>query len=137
MLEGARQTNSLEPPPFTVQVSAATTCDAAASMMASSGIPRLTIGKILNHVDRSITAVHDRHSYDPEKRAARSTGGICGVLVENADGARVLPFARKPRRCAMNGGGLTLRAIRRLRRIVAWNSLKAPVFTALHRRHGR
>ncbi|MFN7982481.1 MAG: tyrosine-type recombinase/integrase [Vicinamibacterales bacterium] len=67
----------------------------AASMMASSGIPRLTIGKILNHVDRSITAVYDRHSYDPEKRAALDWWDlrVC-ALVENADGARVLPFAR-------------------------------------------
>lgn len=42
----------------------------AASMMASGGIPRLTISKILNHAERSITAVYDRHSYDPEKAAA-------------------------------------------------------------------
>jgi integrase len=42
----------------------------AASMMASGGIARLTISKILNHVERSVTATYDRHSYDPEKRAA-------------------------------------------------------------------
>jgi integrase len=42
----------------------------AASIMASGGIPRLTISKILNHVEGSITAVYDRHSYDAEKRAA-------------------------------------------------------------------
>jgi integrase len=42
----------------------------AASMMASGGIPRLTIAKILNHVERSVTAVYDRHGYDPEKRSA-------------------------------------------------------------------
>ncbi len=38
--------------------------------LASGGIPQLTISKILNHVERNITAVYDRHSYDPEKRAA-------------------------------------------------------------------
>jgi integrase len=42
----------------------------AASKMASMGIPRLTISKVLNHADEGITAVYDRHSYDAEKRAA-------------------------------------------------------------------
>jgi integrase len=42
----------------------------AASHMAAMGIGRLTIGKILNHSDPSITSVYDRHSYDGEKRAA-------------------------------------------------------------------
>jgi integrase len=42
----------------------------AASIMASGGIPRLTIKKLLNHVETDITAVYDRHSYDPEKAAA-------------------------------------------------------------------
>jgi len=42
----------------------------AASMMASGGIPRLTIAKILNHVERDVTAVYDRHSYDSEKASA-------------------------------------------------------------------
>ena len=36
----------------------------------SGGIPRLTIAKILNHVERSVTAVYDRHGHDPEKRSA-------------------------------------------------------------------
>ncbi len=34
------------------------------------GIPRLTVSKILNHVETSVTAVYDRHSYDQEKRQA-------------------------------------------------------------------
>jgi integrase len=42
----------------------------AASHMASMGIPRLVISKVLNHVERGITAVYDRHGYDREKRAA-------------------------------------------------------------------
>jgi hypothetical protein len=33
-------------------------------------IPRLTVKKILNHVELEITAVYDRHSYDSEKREA-------------------------------------------------------------------
>ena len=42
----------------------------AASMMTGMGIPRLTVKKILNHVEREVTAVYDRHSYDVEKREA-------------------------------------------------------------------
>ena len=42
----------------------------AASHMTALGVPRLIVAKILNHVDRSVTAIYDRHSYDPEKRAA-------------------------------------------------------------------
>ena len=42
----------------------------AASQMASAGVPRLVISKILNHIETGITAVYDRHSYDAEKRQA-------------------------------------------------------------------
>jgi|LakMenEpi13Jul12_1017406.scaffolds.fasta_scaffold00512_2 integrase len=42
----------------------------AASHMTGLGISRLTVSKILNHVESGITAVYDRHSYDQEKRNA-------------------------------------------------------------------
>lgn len=42
----------------------------AASHMASLGVQRTIIKKILNHTDRDITAVYDRYGYDAEKRAA-------------------------------------------------------------------
>jgi integrase len=42
----------------------------AASHMTSLGISRLVVAKILNHVERGVTAVYDRHSYDREKRIA-------------------------------------------------------------------
>jgi integrase len=42
----------------------------AASMMTGMGIPRLTVSKILNHVEPGVAAVYDRHSYDREKREA-------------------------------------------------------------------
>ncbi len=42
----------------------------AASHMTSMGISRLTVQKLLNHVERGVTSVYDRHSYDAEKRAA-------------------------------------------------------------------
>jgi integrase len=42
----------------------------AGSKMAAMGISRLTISKVLNHADRGITSIYDRHGYDAEKRAA-------------------------------------------------------------------
>lgn len=47
----------------------------AASQMASAGISRLVISKILNHVDSGVTAVYDRHGYDKEKRQALNAWG--------------------------------------------------------------
>lgn len=42
----------------------------AASHMASIGVQRFIIGRVLNHSEPGITKVYDRHSYDAEKRAA-------------------------------------------------------------------
>ncbi|MBF0098826.1 MAG: tyrosine-type recombinase/integrase [Magnetococcales bacterium] len=47
----------------------------AASLMTGMGISRLVVSKILNHVERSITAVYDRHGYDTEKRMALDAWG--------------------------------------------------------------
>ena len=41
-----------------------------ASHLASLGVPRFVIGRILNHAEPGVTKVYDRHSYDSEKRAA-------------------------------------------------------------------
>ena len=41
--------------------------------MASAGVPRLVIGKVLNHAEPGATAVYDRHTYDSDKRAALET----------------------------------------------------------------
>ena len=40
------------------------------SHMTGNGIPRETVQKILNHVERGITKVYDRYSYDQEKKNA-------------------------------------------------------------------
>lgn len=58
----------------------------AASYMASMGVPRLVISKILNHVEPGITRVYDRHSYDAEKREAleRWATYIEDLLKENS-----------------------------------------------------
>ena len=47
----------------------------AASHMTGMGISRLVVSKILNHVERGVTAVYDRHSYDGEKRLALEAWG--------------------------------------------------------------
>ena len=38
--------------------------------MTSLSIGRLTVAKVLNHVESGVTAVYDRHGYDAEKRSA-------------------------------------------------------------------
>jgi integrase len=43
----------------------------AASLMASGGVPRFVISRVLNHSEeKDITSVYDRYSHDAEKRAA-------------------------------------------------------------------
>jgi integrase len=68
----------------------------AASMMASGGIPRLTISKILNHAESGVTAVYDRHGYDPEKRAALDWWALkLQAILHNNDAGKVLAFVLK------------------------------------------
>ena len=67
----------------------------AASHMTSMGISRLTVSKILNHVEQGVTRVYDRHSYDPEKREALEMWSAqLETIVVGEPGATVLPFAR-------------------------------------------
>jgi integrase len=47
----------------------------AASQITSMGFNRLVVSKILNHAERGVTAVYDRHSYDAEKREALEAWG--------------------------------------------------------------
>ena len=64
-------------------------------LMASGGIPRLTIAKLLNHAERSVTAIYDRHGYDAEKAAALTWWDtkLASIIAGTSAGA-VLPFAR-------------------------------------------
>ena len=67
----------------------------AASHMASMGISRLVISKILNHAERGVTAVYDRHSYDGEKRAALEAWAqhLDSIVTAPADATdNVVPF---------------------------------------------
>ena len=65
----------------------------AASLMAGGGIARLTISKILNHVERGVTAVYDRHSYDAEKRAALAWWDVKLAAILEEKAGKVLAFA--------------------------------------------
>ncbi len=67
----------------------------AATMMASMGTDRLTLSKILNHVETGVTAVYDRATYDKEKRRAlqlweRKLRALIGEL----PGEKVVEFSR-------------------------------------------
>ena len=41
-----------------------------ASHMTGLGTPRLVVSKILNHVENTVTAIYDRHTYEKEKQQA-------------------------------------------------------------------
>lgn len=67
-----------------------------ASCMTSIGIPRLTVSKILNHAERDVTAVYDRHSYDAEKKAALYAWGrrLREIITGEAETDNVVKFPR-------------------------------------------
>lgn len=67
----------------------------AASHMTGMGISRLVVSKILNHVERGVTAIYDRHSYDLEKRQAlESWGRKLQGIVEGNETTNVIPMVR-------------------------------------------
>ena len=69
----------------------------AASRMASAGVARLVIGKVLNHVENGVTAVYDRHTYDAEKRAALDTWArdLLTILVPTQATTTIVPVSRE------------------------------------------
>lgn len=68
----------------------------AATHMTEMGISRLVVSKILNHVDRTITAIYDRHSYDAEKRRAlEAWGKKVKQLINNENIANIIEFHTK------------------------------------------
>jgi integrase len=71
----------------------------AASLMTGMGISRLTVKKILNHAERDVTAVYDRHSYDPEKRTALEAWGrrLEAIVAGTAGKARVVALSAAAR----------------------------------------
>jgi integrase len=69
----------------------------AASHMTSMGIPRLVVGKILNHVEPGVTKVYDRHSYDAEKRQALDAWGRKVMALIAGERGKVIPLRREVR----------------------------------------
>ena len=69
----------------------------AASHMTSLGIPRLVVGKLLNHAESGVTSTYDRHSYDKEKRQAlEAWARKLQDIVEGAEAnAKVIPLVRE------------------------------------------
>jgi len=57
-------------------------------------VSRLVVAKILNHVERGITAVYDRASYDHEKRAALNAWGarLEAIVTGDATTGKVIPL---------------------------------------------
>jgi hypothetical protein len=63
--------------------------------MTGMGISRLSVKKILNHAERDVTAVYDRHSYDPEKRSALEAWGrrLEGIVTDAARNTPVVALS--------------------------------------------
>jgi hypothetical protein len=53
--------------------------------MTGMGISRLTVKKILNQAERDVTAIYDRHPYDPEKPTALEAWGRRLAQILNPD----------------------------------------------------
>jgi len=71
----------------------------AATRMASAGVPRDHIAKVLNHVEGGAraTRVYDRHNYDAEKRMAlESWDRTLTAILERKDAGKVVPFSVTP-----------------------------------------
>jgi integrase len=67
-----------------------------ASTVASLGFGRQAIDRILNHSDRSIAGVYDRHSYAREDQTIMTAvaGRIMALVEGRAEVGNVVPFAR-------------------------------------------
>jgi integrase len=66
----------------------------AASLMTSTGTPRVVVQKILNHVETGVTAVYDRYSYDNEKRVALDAWGrqVAAIVCDEEASSKLLAF---------------------------------------------
>jgi integrase len=66
----------------------------AASKMRALGVSRRVVQAILNHKDRSVTAVYDRYGLDPEKQAALTEWGrrFETIAGEDSAAAQVVDF---------------------------------------------
>jgi integrase len=67
----------------------------AATQMASAGIDRLVISKILNHADSKVTATYERYAYDREKAEAlgKWEAQLLRLMGQPAGPSNVVPLA--------------------------------------------
>ncbi len=64
--------------------------------MTAMGISRDVVSKVLNHAERGVTALYDRHSYDKEKRRAlHAWGRKLESIVSDKRKAKVVALGRK------------------------------------------
>jgi integrase len=68
----------------------------AASHMTGMGISRFVVARILNHVERGVTAVYDRYSYDREKRQALDAWArrVTAIIAGEREASNVYELAR-------------------------------------------
>lgn len=64
----------------------------AASLMTGIGVSRLEVAKILNHVERGVTAIYDRHSCPLEKRQALDRWGTHLSQIVAGETGKVVPL---------------------------------------------
>jgi len=76
----------------------------AATYMAKLGVDRVVIGKVLNHAEREVTAIYDRHRYDLEKRRALELWGERLNAIINETGQGILFRWRQQERRGLLGG---------------------------------
>jgi hypothetical protein len=60
--------------------------------MGRLGASRFIIGKVLNHADRSVTGIYDRHAYLQEKRQALESWAQYLSSLTAAPGTNVVPM---------------------------------------------
>lgn len=67
----------------------------AATHMAKIGVDRVVIAKVLNHADREVTAIYDRHRYDEQKRRALDLWGErLARIVSGSESGNVLTLRK-------------------------------------------
>jgi integrase len=68
----------------------------AATHMTTLGVPRLIVGKVLNHAEPGVTKVYDRHEYLREKKAALDRWSVhLQTIVDGRDKENVVQFQRE------------------------------------------
>ncbi len=68
----------------------------SATNMARLGVPGSIIGRVLNHAQRGVTAIYDRHTYLPEKRHALETwANKLASIIKPKDDDKVVQLQRR------------------------------------------